>query len=195
MKRIYIALGFCLLLSTQLFGAEIIDRMVAVVDGRIFTSSDVRKERLVAGAFGEQAKDDDATLQDLVDRALVEEQIAQFAEIQVTNEEVDAALQTIKASAGVRAEDLHYAVQQRILRARYFEFRFGQFIRATDEEIQRYYDDVFVPEAKTRGLTAIPSLEQATEMIRANIVDEKMSQEVQSWLETVRTRSNVEIFK
>ena len=187
--------AFLMLVLTLQLNAEIIDRIVASVNGKIITASDIRKERILASVFGEPPKDDAALLQDVIDRTLVEEQIAQFPDVEVTDEEVDVALGTIKAPPDLPSEEFREAVRRRMLRARYFEFRFRQFIRASDEEIQKYYADVFVPEARARGLTQVPSLQEATESIGANIIDEKMSQEVQLWLESIRGRSNVEVFK
>jgi len=178
--------------------AEIIDRIMAVVNGKIITLSDVRKERAVASAFGDAAeasKDDAAILQDLVERLLVEGEISQFPDIEVTDAEVDAALRDVSPGTGVPQSDVRDALKRRILRARYFDYRFRQFIRAEDEDIQKYYDDVFVPEARSRGLNPIPTLAAAADSIRNNVIDEKMSQEVESWLETIRRRSDVEIFK
>ena len=189
---------FCILCSVfRLLSlhSEIIDRIAAVVDSKIITTSDIRKERALASVFGDTVKDDQALLQDLIERALVEGQITQFPDIEVTVDEVDEAVRSLAAPANIPSGELRDAVRRRILRARYFEFRFRQFIRATDEEVEKYYSDVFAPEARSRGLNPIPTLDQATETIRANIIDEKMSQEVQGWLETVRRRSDVEIFK
>jgi hypothetical protein len=72
--------------------------------------------------------------------------------------------------------------------------RFRQFISATDEEIREYYETVFVPEARARGITTIPPLEQVAASVRANVIDEKMNREVAVWLESIRGRSDVEVF-
>ena len=192
MKRVCIqilSLTLCLQLR-----AEVIDRIEAVVNGKILTSSDIRKERGLAAVFGEMPRNDERVLQDLIDRSLVEDQIAQFPNVEVTDAEVDDASRGLTASTDLPMSDLRNTLRSRILRARYFEVRFRQFIRASDEETQTYYKDVFVPEARDRGLNPIPDFEEAVESIRANIIDEKMTQEVQAWLESLRRRSEVEVF-
>jgi len=78
---------------------------------------------------------------------------------------------------------------------KYFDLRFRQFIRPTNEDLQKYYDDVFVPEWKKRGLNPIPPLTQITDAIRNNVVQEQMNHEIDVWLEAIRARSNIEVFK
>jgi hypothetical protein len=74
--------------------------------------------------------------------------------------------------------------------------RFRQLIRPTDEEIRRYYEEVFVPETRKRGLQSIPPLTESdlVSAIRENVIQENLDHEVEVWLEAIRRRSNVEIF-
>jgi len=43
-----------------------------------------------------------------------------------------------------------------------------------------YYEDVFVPAAKSRGLSPIPPLAEVEEGIRRNIVEEKSAKEIEA---------------
>ena len=78
---------------------------------------------------------------------------------------------------------------------KYFEMRFGQFIQASDEDINKYYNNVFVAEAKKRELNPIPPLEQVSDLIRNNVVQEGLNHEINIWLEAIRRRSNIEVFE
>ena len=78
---------------------------------------------------------------------------------------------------------------------KYFELRFGQFIHASDADVQKYYNDVFIPAAKERGLNPVPPLTEVTDLIRNNVVQEAMNHEVTIWLEALRRRSNIEVFE
>jgi len=70
--------------STVAF-AEVIDRIVAVVDGQIITLSDLRQERAIRALLQEKPIDDDRTLaRQLVDAQLIERQIADYPNIDVT---------------------------------------------------------------------------------------------------------------
>lgn len=188
-----LASGFWLLVPFSY--AEIIDRVVAVVGGRIITLSDVRQEREIRRMLGEQPINDDAALiKELVERALIETQMADFPGIEVTEEEVDVELRKPedRTTAPARMRD---AIRTRLRMAKYFEVRFRQFIRASDDEVRKYYEEVLIPEAKNRGVTAIPALEQVADAVRKNVIEEKLNHDVDNWLESVRRRSDVEIFE
>src|SRR6267143_693185 len=73
--------------------AEVLDRMVAVVDGHIITASDVRQEREISMRLGDKPiEDEKALIQHMIDNYLIETQIADFPGIDVTDAEVDAEL-------------------------------------------------------------------------------------------------------
>src|SRR2546427_8781268 len=126
--------------------AEVIDKVVAVVDGHIITASDMRQERDILMRLNEKPVDDDkALVQQLIDNYLIGTQISDFPQIDVTDADVMAELQKSVAREGAPSRALFEAVRLRIRMQRYFEMRFGQFIHATDEDVQKYYNDVFVP--------------------------------------------------
>jgi len=190
-----LASGFWLLASLSLH-AEIIDRIVAVVDGHIITTSDLNQEREIRARLGEKPIDDDkALLEELIENQLIESQMADFPGVEVTDEEVAAELIKSQAKQGAATQPVSEAIRKRLRMQRYFDVRFRQFLRASDEEVRKYYEEVFVPEARKRGVNPIPPLEQVTDMIRMNIIEEKLDHEVKIWLEAIRRRSNIEIFE
>lgn len=171
---------------------EILDRIVAVIDDRIvITLSDVRKERAIQSAFGRDAGSDDSILDALIERHFVDEQIAQFREIEVPENVVAERLERLKATPGISIDDLRGALIAEYRRAQFMIERFQQFIRVSDEELQKYYNDVYIPEVRNRGGRVQP-LEEVVDAIRQNKVAEKMNEEVTSWLMELRRRSTVE---
>jgi hypothetical protein len=176
--------------------AEVIDKVMAVVDGHIITASDMRQERDILMRLDEKPVDDDkALVQQLIDNYLIETQVADFPGVDVTDAEIDADLQKSIAREGAPSQALREAVRRRIRMRRYFDLRFGQFIHASDEDVAKYYNDVFVPEAKKRGLNPAPPLEQVSDLVRNNVIQESMNHEIMIWLEAIRRRSNVEVFE
>lgn len=182
-------------LSCWTLHAEIIDRMMAVVNGRMITLGDVRVERDLQGVFGGNPASEEVILQNMVEQYLIEEQIAQFPGIEVSVGEIDSAFALFKNPGTVPEQSIRAALRKRIERSRYFDLRFRQFITVTDDEVRRYYDTVFLPAARDRGVATVPALPGISADIRANVVDEKMNQEVASWLDAIRERSEIEIFK
>ena len=195
--RWFVLCGLTILWAAMCFGqSEVIDRMVAVVEGHVITQSDLAQEREVRTRLGEKAAADDAALiREMVDDYLIERQSSDFPGADVTPEEIDAELKNSTPQSGTASSAIRAAIGNRIRMRKYFDLRFRQFIRPTDEDLQKYYNDVFVPEAKNRGLNPIPPLSEISEAIRNNVVQEQMNHEIDVWLEAIRARSNIEVFK
>ena len=134
-------------------------------------------------------------VQQLIDNYLIEAQIADFPGIEVTDDDVTKEFQKSGASEGASSQSLREAVRLRIRMQKYFEMRFGQFIQASDEDVKKYYNVVFVPEAQKRGLNPIPPLADVSDLVRSNIIQESMNHEITIWLEAIRRRSNIEVFE
>jgi hypothetical protein len=180
-----------LLLASIVYG-EILDRIVAVIDDRfIITLSDVRKERAIQAALGGSAGTDESIVDGIIERHLVDEQIAQFRDIEVPEDAVDQRLRSVQVPPGLSSEDLKNALIGEFRRREFMMERFQQFIRVSDEELRKYYDEVYAPEARLRGERLAP-FEEVTDAIRQNRVLEKTNEEVGSWLAELRRRSVIE---
>jgi hypothetical protein len=175
--------------------AQIIDRMMAVIGNHIITLSDVTQERRVREVLGEKGSSDDKSiLNDLINSFLVQAEIGQSPGIDVSDADIDNAMRQIPDLHGIPPAVVRDAIRSRLRASQFFDVRFRQAIRPTNDEIQQYYKDVFVPAAQKRGTNPVPALDQVSDMIAKNIVEEKMVREVDSWLEETRQRSDVEIF-
>ena len=195
-KALWSFCAFLWLILVSTAHAEIIDRIVAVIDTHIITLSDLRQEREIRGRLGEKPIEDDKVLaHELIDKYLIESQITDFADVDVSNDEVDAELQKSIGREGVPSDAVRDTVRRRIRMRKYIDFRFRQSIRPTDEDVRKYYDDVFVPAAKGRGLSPIPPLVQVSDAVRNNVIQESLDHEVNVWLEAIRRRGNIEIFQ
>ena len=178
--------------------AEVIDRILAVVDGHIITLSDLRQEREIRAQLGEKPIEDDTALaKELVDNYLIERQIADYPNLDVTEAEVDSDLEKFNSSASRASEVLRNAVRHRIRMQKFFDIRFRQLIRPTDDEVRKYYDEFFVPAARARGMQSIPPLTDPdmANGIRENVIQESLDHEVEGWLQAIRRRSNIEVFQ
>ena len=140
-------------------------------------------------------EDDKALVQHMIDNYLIETQIADFPGVDVTDADVDAELKNSVPSEGVPSDAVREKVRLRIRMRKYFELRFGQFIRPSDDDIRNYYNNVFVPAAKERNVNPIPPLDQVTDLIRSNVFQESLNHEITIWLEAIRRRSSIEVFQ
>jgi len=184
---------FFWLLASLCIHAETIDKIMAVVDGHIITLGDARQERNIRLILGDNSIDDEALVQQLIESYLIETQLVGFPGIDVDEEEVAAELAKLSGKDGVTANALREAVHRRIRTARYLDVRFRQFLRPSEENVGKYYEEVFAPQARARGITLVPPLDQVADAIRRNVIEEQLDHEVTVWLEAVRRRSDIEI--
>jgi len=174
--------------------AEVIDKIAAVVDGRIITLSDIRKEHQIAAVLGDPIQTDESQLKSMIDRALLEKEMIQVPGLDVPEDEIDERMKSIKDLHGIAVEDIRNAVSQRIQRDRYKRQRYRQFIVVSNEDIRVEYETVFVPEARKRGIE-VPDLSQVQNEIQEILFEAKVAEEIESSLKSLRDRSDIEIFQ
>jgi parvulin-like peptidyl-prolyl isomerase len=174
--------------------AEVIDKIAAVVDGAIITLSDIRKEHQIQTVLADHVESDDVILKTLIDRHLIDEEMAQYPGLEVTDDEIEERMKTVTDLHGVPAPEIRNAISGEIQRFKYFSLRYRQFIVVSNEEIANYYNTQFVPEAQKRGV-AVPDLSAVEAGIRANLFEEKVNDEQEKSMETLRERSNIEILQ
>jgi hypothetical protein len=184
-------------LATSLH-SEVIDRIVALVDGHIITLSDLRKEREIRAKLNETAIDDDkALINELIDEYVIEQQIAEYPNVNVSEEQIDQALRTLSTKDNSAPAEIRAAMRRRIRAQEFFALKFGASIRPTEEQIQKYYSEIFLPAAQAKGLNPIPALTDSAmaSAIRDNVIQETLDGEVKTWLDAIRKRSIVEVFE
>jgi hypothetical protein len=130
----------------------------------------------------------------MIDNYLIDRQSTDFAGLDIPQQQIDTELKRI-VPQGVPSQAMRDAVMLRLRIAKFFELRFQQFIRPTDQEVQKYYEEIFLPEARNRGTNPIPPLAQVTDGIRNNLIQEQRNREIDMWLAGVRKRSNIEVFE
>jgi hypothetical protein len=186
-----IIVGVLLAWTIPAFG-ELLDRIVAVIDDSfIITLSDIRKERAIQAVIGNDAGSDDAIADALVERHLVEEQISQFRDIEIPEQEITERLRLIGNHVGVSDDDLRTAVTGDLRRRQFMVERFEQFVRVSDEELLKYFNETYAPELRRRG-EPVPPEEEGMQAVRQNVVTVKVNEEVEVWLNDLKRRSLIE---
>ena len=192
-RRSLLGLATLIFLAAPLPGAgEVIDKIVAVIDSRfIITLSDIRKERILQRALGSDPGNDESLLDALIEKHLIEEQITLFREVEIDEQELNERLRGIQIPSGVSSDELKDAVRGELKRYEFTVQRFRPFIRVTDDELRKYFEEVAVPALRKNG-QPIPSVEQGMLDVRTNVIAEKLNMEVSAWLADLRRRSTIE---
>ena len=202
MNRFGLSLVFAgILASASMAGAEIIDRILAVVNGAIIMQSDVAVAvRLGMVPASTTADPIPAALAALIERRLILAEVDRYAPPDPPEAEVDRHLAEIRARAGARVDptlvecglsldQLRRHVRDDLRIDAYLMQRFGS-TQPSDEEILAYYRDHQV--AYTRNGIVQP-LNDVREAVRAAIITEKRNATIRDWVTGLRRRSNVNV--
>jgi peptidyl-prolyl cis-trans isomerase SurA len=207
------------LLSAMFFlptasAGQVIDRIVARVNGRIILQSELEEalsyEALLNGRALAQFTADDrrAVLDRLIDQELLHEQLrsSEFphaseaeAASQVAGARklypetpTDEGWQALLAKYGLREKDLVSHVQQQIDLMRLVDARLRPAVQIDSKTIEAYYREKFVPQLKQAGASEVP-LADVSAKIRELLTQEKVSELLVSWLQTLRSEGDVHI--
>jgi peptidyl-prolyl cis-trans isomerase SurA len=183
--------------------AEIIDRILAVVEGQLITLSDVRA---VAHLRLETPPPDtdpiEAVLERLIDRQLVLIEVDRYAPPEPSTAEIDAQLQAVQkpygdalgleivlGQVGWARDDVRRYVRDELRIQRYLRQRFEATIQPTDDEVAAYYRlhaDEF-----TRGGSVAP-YSAIRDEVRNRFIAERRANLVRDWLAGLRRRANIQ---
>ena len=75
----------------------------------------------------------------------------------------------------------------------FVDAKFRQLMRVSELELKNYYENLFLPEARSRGLDPIPSEKDVEVLIQRNIVEEKVAAQMKNWLKQMRKTTAIEV--
>jgi parvulin-like peptidyl-prolyl isomerase len=198
-------------LAATVHAADLIDRIVATVNGHVILQSDwdeaARFEALVEGRPLAQitAEQRGRALDRLIDQELLREQ-AQGNEAAVPPvEEVQARIAEIRKQHGAedpsawRAELAGYGFDQKQFEARLVrdlamlrqaEAHLRPTVQIAPQTIESYYRETFLPELRKLGAQEVP-LAEVSGKIREILTQRKVNELFGSWLQTLRSESKI----
>jgi peptidyl-prolyl cis-trans isomerase SurA len=196
------------------WAGEIIDRIVATVNGRIILQSDwddaLCYEALLNGRSLSEFTSDErrAVLVRLIDQELLREQM-KAADFQHASA-ADAASQVAEARARypqaastagwesllrqfhLTEQDLAAHLQQQMDLTRLVDAHLRPAVQIDSKTVEAYYRDKFVPELRQSGAKEVP-LSDVFSKIREVLTQEKVSELLVSWLRTLRSEGEVRL--
>lgn len=190
----------CLLWWSPLGAQQLLERVVARVNGIPITLSDVNAAMalgLVDGPFGGDPVP--AATAQLIDRQLMLAEVARFAPPEPDSAAVDAEVGRRKARIGSRWSEVTAATgldddrlrdvaREVLLIQAYLDDRFGLAQQVGDAEVERYYSS-HAPEF-TRNGTLMP-FEEAEPVARARAAAQRRSVAIAQWLHDLYARAEV----
>jgi hypothetical protein len=181
--------------------AELVDRIVAIVDRDVVLLSEAEQARAVSRVrTGEEAP-----LVDVVDRlieaCLVEREVERFTSDPVPTELIDGTLDEVRSrfasesdfeamlrGASLSPEELRSALARQLRIARYLERRFRALSFVSEEEVETYYRDELPDQL---GGEAPPPLAEVSPLIRQLLEEREFNRRVEEWIEGLESRSKI----
>jgi peptidyl-prolyl cis-trans isomerase SurA len=195
-----------------------LDSVVAVANKHAILSSDIddeiRLSVLDPNLIGEGALTRQQALDQLISRALIEQQIRQedIEAIEPSQDEVNARLNQIRqqlpacvhqncatdagwklflAAHGLTSERVESYLRYRLEILSFIEQRFRQGIQVSPQQIDEYYHQTLVPQYKPGE--AIPPLDQVAPRIQEILLEQQVNVLFDAWLTNLRGQGDVEI--
>lgn len=194
--------------------AEVIDRIIATVNGHVILQSDWDEalcyEALLTNRTLAQITNDDrrAVLDRLIDQELLREQMKSADFAHATDAEVAGRVaeartlypqaasaqgwESLLAQFHLTEKDLLAHLRQEIDVLRLVDARLRPAVEIDSKSVEAYYRDQFVPKLKQSGASAVP-LADVSGKIRELLTQQKVSELLVSWLQTLRSEGQVHI--
>jgi peptidyl-prolyl cis-trans isomerase SurA len=197
--------------SVVAHAGDVIDRIVATVNGHVILQSDwddaVRFEAFLEGRPLDQLSDQDRSraLDRLIDQELLREQAQGVEAPQPPADEMKQRMQELQAQHAAtspeawRAALARYGFDEKQLEARVahdiatlrqVEARLRPSVQIDNQTIESYYRDKFLPKLRDSGAQEVP-LATVSGKIREILTEEKVNQLFSSWLQSLRAESKI----
>lgn len=182
--------------------AEVVDRIVAVVDRHAITLSEAEQARRLQQLEGSEQAQMTEIVDQLIESYLIEREVKRYPGPPVTTEELSRAVDALREAMGseeallqaLSDQEMNMDALGRLLRrqlviSHYLDNRFRSLIYVNDEEIREYYDGEVVP-----ALTSAepqPEFDMIEDAIRQILVEKKFNERVDAWIKSLKSRARI----
>jgi hypothetical protein len=194
----------CVSLQTN---AQVVDRMLATVNGELITESDVCWELALDPDLQPlelSIENKRLMLERIIDQRILGQEAAKIPQNDPTDDQIrdyrnhelvarfgsQAALLARTRAVGLDAATLREIIARRLVLLKYIDFRFRSFVLVQPDEIERHYRDVALPRMKNRGGN-IRSLDEMRAEIEKVLSDEKINAELDRFLDEARDKAQI----
>jgi hypothetical protein len=161
--------------------AAVVERILAVVDGRPVLLSEVALFQKVRGEAERQALDG------LIDEQLMYREAARLPQAALTAEEEQRAFESLQAripsASADEQEQLRRLSRRQAAILKYVDFRFRPQVRVSEEAVRAAYDKQSPPDG--------PAFEQAAPAIRAALAEDDLSRRIEEWVKELRRSAEI----
>jgi hypothetical protein len=188
------------LLCSTAASAQVLDRIAVTVGKTVITESEILTNIRVAAFLDQQQPDLSGpskrkAAERMVDQILLRREVSlvgsspdarPLANRFATEEEYNSAL----AKYGVRDTEVQAQVSNALASVEAANRRFRPEIQITDDEVRAYYDKL-ASGWRAQNLSKVPSFEEAQEQARTLLLNDRVNEALDQWLEMARQTSGV----
>ena len=205
MARLILAICTVAMSAAATPAQQVVDRIVARVNGDILTLSEMRELAAFQQLTGAKPASDAELIRQLVDQWIVSgearaERFPRPPEAAVTQALSNLegqfpspeAFRSRMKEARLTQAAVRRQIEEQIFQLRYLEQKFRAAAQVESAQIEAYYRQELVPQLAARGQQA-PPLESVQNQIREVLVQREISRQATRWLEESRANVKVEI--
>jgi peptidyl-prolyl cis-trans isomerase SurA len=207
-----VGLAVCLGLAVPSRAGDVLDRIVATVNGHIILQSEwedaLRYQACVDGRLPEglSAEERKAALDHLIDQELLREQMhasdfqhASDVEVarrldevrrQHSGAESDSGWQAVLSRYGLTANDLKQYVTMQLDLMQLVDARLRPAVNIDSKSIESYYNQEFLPQLRQSGGKEVP-LADVSPKIKELLTQQKVNELLVAWLQNLRSGSDI----
>ncbi len=189
------------LLTAASATAELVDRIVAIIDREVVTLSESEQAGEIARARTGAPAPLASIVERLIEAKLVLREVDRFTGEPVSPELVESALREVRAGfasesefremlrrSGLSEEGLRANLRRQVRVAQYLEQRFRPLTFVTEDEVEAYYRDELLPSI---GAARSPELAEVAESIRRILEERAFNARVEEWIEGLKSRARI----
>jgi hypothetical protein len=212
-RKLFIPMLLTVVLAASVLHAgEVIDRIVALVNGHVILQSHLEDDLCLEAFLSNQPvrawtdQDRSEALGRLIDQELLREQEQvtevppppasdvdkRIAEIraQYPDAKTDAEWKAELARYGLNEKRLQERVAQQLAVLKQIDLRLRPAVLIDNSAIEKYYKEVFLPELHEKGAADVP-LAQVSAQIREILVQRQMGEQFNDWIRSLRRDSKI----
>jgi peptidyl-prolyl cis-trans isomerase SurA len=197
-----VAAAALVLALAALASAEIIDRIVAVVNGSVITLSDVEAARRF-GLIEVEGADLRGAVERTIDRRLALAEVERYSPPEPSPARLDEVMAAARArfpsgaafdaalkETGLTADQLRRHLRDGLRLRTYEEQRFGFAIQHREEDLRAFFQAN--PDRFRRG-GAPAAFEDVRAEVRTALIEQRTAQGIQEWIAGLRRRAEIRI--
>ncbi len=204
--------GRCQTLASETQGGEMVDRVVATVNGHAILQSDwedaIRYEAFIDHRPLDKLSSDDrkASLDRLIDQELLREQVQASYVEPVKSAAVDEHIREVRKlypgtetgqgwqatlqRYGIKEKEMETRIAQQLELMQLVEARLRAGIQIDSRSIEVYYTEKIVPQLKKSGAEEVPLAKVSTQ-IKELLTQQKVNDLLGSWLQNLRAAGQI----